>query len=626
MTKRIILIIVAAVVLALVIGFAWFWFFSGTGAPTPQGSTFGSGDTRNTPGGSTQTTPTNNIPSTVTGAAGGTNASTGGLSGASGGSSGIGITSVTGVDSVPGVDWVGDSSASGGISYGSGSGGSSFAPKTVNQLNTDNVTGSPTILGTYGSNPGASSGNLGLAVGGIIGAGVGCAAYFGFQTLGAADATKDAVANPAALAGGYVLTFDWAQAKKQSTNEFKNIGDCLARTIGRAVIQQMTNSVVNWINSGFNGKPSFVTNFQQYFTNVGDQAAGEFIRGTSLSFLCSPFQLKIRIAIAQSYARRNNAASCSLTGIVKNVNSFLSGNWSQGGWGGLLQLTTMPTNNPYGAYAYAQIGLSNAQTSAINNANRNISPGGFISLQKCDTQQGPNQSGTAGYQNCKVTTPGSVIEQSLKDTLQQPYLANQLAQSFDQIISALMNQLITKTLYNGLSSLSGQNGYASDYLTPEQQQAQNTAQTLLTSMQTDVQIAQQFGSVAQGSIGDIQNAQQQLKSLADCYVSKNKIADASTTEQTIANLDAQVDGYNNTITRANQAIAVLQDLESRDLNVVTPQDVSAVQAAYTQAQGSGVLLTQADVTNAQQDRTTLQANLTNRNATTRDALQQCNAL
>ena len=32
---------------------------------------------------------------------------------------------------------------------------------------------------------------------------------------------------------------------------------------------------------------------------MGDQAAGEFIRGTGLAFLCSPFQLQIRIAIAQ---------------------------------------------------------------------------------------------------------------------------------------------------------------------------------------------------------------------------------------------------------------------------------------------------------------------------------------
>ncbi len=613
--------------MALLVGLLWFWFFRGGAAPTPQTGTFGSGQTKTT--GTTGATggQTTNIGTNVVGG-GGNTTSSGGLSGGNGGGNGSTFTpgttqTVPGVEQVPGVDWLGGSIGGGGVNNPT----TSFVPKTVNQLNSNTVTGTPGILGTFGSDPGKNGSDLGLAVGGIIGAGVGCAAYFGFQSLGEAKAATEGGVQ--SLTGGFVLVYDWRQASKQSSNQFKDIGDCLARTIGRAVIQQMTNSVVNWINSGFNGKPSFVTNFQQYFTNVGDQAAGEFIRGTSLSFLCSPFQLKIRIAIAQSYARRNNAGTCTLTGIVKNFDSFISGNFSQGGWGGLLQLTTVPTNNPYGAYAYAQIGLATAQSNAVNNANRNITPGGFISLQKCDTSlaAGPNQNGSAGVpQNCKVTTPGSVIEDSLKETLKQPYLANQLAQSFDQIISALMNQLITKTLYNGLTSLSGQNGYSANYLTPEQQQAQSNAQALITDMQTRVQVAQQYGSVQQGSISDIQNAQQQLKNLADCYQTNGKTSLASSTTDTLNAYDSQIDAYNSRITHANQAIATLQELQTRTLNVATPADVTAIQAAYQQAISSGSLITQADVTSAQQDRTTLQSNLSGRNAATAAALQQCNAL
>src|SRR6185369_9942155 len=104
-----------------------------------------------------------------------------------------------------------------------------------------------------------------------------------------------------------------------------------------------------------NGQPSFVQNFNQYFANVADQAAGEFIKGSSLSFLCSPFAPQIKIAIAQRYANRNHAATCSLTKVTNNINGFLRGAWGAGGWGGLLQLTTVPTNNPYGALAYAQV-------------------------------------------------------------------------------------------------------------------------------------------------------------------------------------------------------------------------------------------------------------------------------
>ncbi len=161
-----------------------------------------------------------------------------------------------------------------------------------------------------------------------------------------------------------------------------------------------------------------------------------------------------------------------------------------------------------------------------------------------------------------IVTPGSVIESSLKDTLKQPFLANQLAQSFDQIVSALLNQLLTKTLYNGLSSLSGQNGYAADYLTPEQQAAQAAAQAMMQEMQARQQIAQQYGSVEQGAIQDIQGAQQQLETLATCYSSKGQNALASTTEVTLHTYDTQIDYYNVQITKANAAIATLQALQT----------------------------------------------------------------
>ncbi len=397
MTRRILLIIAAAVALCVFVGALWFWLFSG-GAPAPANPA-GFGSAQNKPGSTVAARQgdQNNISSNVTGAAGGgTNAVAGGQGSLSGnttsGNAGAAFNSsgsigtVAGTPTVPGVDWVGGVDNAGALTGPT----TNFVPKTANQLNTDNVGGTPQLAltpGAVAANASNSSG-LGLAIGGILGSAAGCALLPLWKTLseglGAADAGTRTI--PSGVAG-FVFVYDINAYQKNSSGQinkgFKDTWDCLARTIGRAVIQQMTNSIVNWINGGFNGKPSFVQNFQQYFTNVGDAAAGEFIRGTALSFLCSPFQLKIRIAIAQSYAR-NGGQSCTLTGIVKNINGFLNGNFGQGGWAGLINLTTMPTNNPYGAYAYAQIGLVTAQSNAVNNANRNISPGGFISLQKQD--------------------------------------------------------------------------------------------------------------------------------------------------------------------------------------------------------------------------------------------------
>ncbi len=618
MNKRIIFIIVAAVGLALLVGLVWFWFFRG-GAPAPTNTgSFGTGATKEISTTGT-TNNQNNIGSNVLGDGQGGNTSSQNISvsgGKSGGSSGIqngGVSTVPGVATVPGVEWLGGT----GGSIGGGA-TTDFVPKTINQLNNGSVGGSPGIVGSFGSTDLSGSNNNGLGLAGLLGAGAGCALLPVFEGIGNTEAgTKSAIA----LAGGFVLTYDFNVYSKQAAKGAfgEGLADCLARTIGKAVIQQMTNSIVNWINSGFNGKPAFVTNFERFFSNVGDQAAGEFIRGSALSFLCSPFKLQIKVAIAQSYARRNAAASCTLTGAIKNINSFMNGNFSQGGWGGLIQFTTVPTNNPYGAYAYAQAGLAGAQQNAINSANRNVTPGGFISLQKCTNDP------YTGAKDCKVVTPGAVIEDSLKETLKQPFLANQLAQSFDQIVSALLNQLVTKTLYNGLSSLSGTNGYAANYLTPEQQKAQADAQTLLVDMQSRSQLAQQYGSVMQGSIGDIQNTQQQLQSLVNCWLGKEKTAQASTTEMALHSYDPLIDSYNQKITHANAAIAALQDFQTQIINITSPQDVATVRAAYDRAIASGTLIAPVDVTNAQQDRTGLQEALQTRNQTTQNELDQCYA-
>ena len=608
MTRRIIFILLSALGLALVVGLVWFWFFTGM-PPAPATGTFGAGATKTT--GTTGTINNqNNLPSNVL-PAGTTGAGTGAGAQSSGGQT-FSAGNVGGVEAVPGVAWLGGSGFGGGTGGGPTTG---FVPSKINQLNDGTVGGTPGLVGSFGgADIGNNSNSLGLA--GLVGTAAGCALLGAFKAAGEAQAGAETAA---AVGGGMVLVIDWRLNAKQATPQYKDMGDCLMRTIAKAVLQQITSSIVNWINSGFNGKPSFVTNFNQFFNNVGDQAAGEFIRGTGLAFLCSPFQMQIRIAIAQSYARRG-AASCTLTGVIKNINSFMNGNFSQGGWGGLLQFTTIPTNNPFGAYAYAQIGLQSSINSAQNNARNNLSPGGFISLQKCDP---PNSK------NCKVTTPGTVIEGTLRKSLDigQEQLADiGVSGSFDAIISALLTQLTTRSLYQGLSTLSGPSGYAANYLTPEQQKAQTDAQAMLNQLQGYLQVAQQYGSVQQGSINDIQNTQQQLHTLADCYSGKGQTAQASSTQEIITNYDNSIAVYNANITKVNQGIALLQDLQTQTISIASAADVSAVTARFNDALGSGAIISQADFTNASQDRTTLQSYLAGRNSATAADLQQCNAL
>lgn len=422
-------------------------------------------------------------------------------------------------------------------------------------------------------------------------------------------------------------------AAKQRTSQ--NIITCLVKTIAQAAIDQITRSIVNWINSGFNGSPSFVTNFNQYFANVADQAAGTFIKGSALSFLCSPFAPQIKIAIAQSYANRNAAASCSLTKVTNNVNGFLKGNFGAGGWGSLLQFTTVPSNNSFGAYAYGKIEMQGAITNAQNNANRNISPGGFISVQKCDNTPliAYGTGRVPDNKNCKVTTPGQVVQDSLKTSFDSSINQLQVAQNINEIIQALINQLIIKSLYGGLANA---NTGVTNPLAPAVDQAASAqAQALLTTLQASASAAVQFATVKQGSASDIQQVQNNFNTAYNCWQNastsaalsldqKNTAAqNAAAADTQIDQLQTRIDTYNDDIERANTALSTIQNLQSQVMFAATPEDIQA--ATYAIQAATPSLLGAADVTTAQQDRASLQAQLTATNSQAQASLAQCRA-
>lgn len=456
-----------------------------------------------------------------------------------------------------------------------------------------------------------------------------------------------------------------SQQGEQSIDQFMG---CITRNIAKIMLQQITSSVVNWINSGFNGSPAFVQNPTQFVQRTADVIAGQYIQSSALSFLCSPFQLQVRIAIAQSYANRN-AASCTLTQVSNNITNFMRGSFSTaGGWPAFLSFTSIPTNNPYGAFIYASAGLSGTIQTAQGQVQTDLLQGsGFLSFQQkvagsCTNTTTPpppslNKSVTAVngpspnsanptqqlYQVCDyvTATPGKVIADSLGATQKSTLDQLTLAKSFDEIISALINQLMTRTLQGGLSNLSGANGYASNFYTADQQQSQNQQQALLAQMQSDTGTAGQYGNVQQGSIQDIQSAQNQLNNAYNCW---NNVAQASTTatitvstkaqavtnaasaSTTLNSLNTTVNSYNDRITKVNVAIIALQELQSRVLSAGSAADVSAVQSDYNAAKAAGQFPTGADVTNAQQNRVTLQSQMSTVSQQANTSLQQCNAV
>jgi len=250
----------------------------------------------------------------------------------------------------------------------------------------------------------------------------------------------------------------------------------LAIDMAQRILANITSSLVNWIQSGFNGSPAFVTNMNDLVSNSADQAIGEFIQSptSGLSLLCQPFALKIRIALAIGFSTQQYQG-CTLTQVTDNIESF--GN-SFNTWNQWLDVTTVPENNQYGAYVQASGILSDKINAALNNVNSEVNRnGGFLDYQQCDQWEdsaavslrladegdiGGDETDAQLAEDEKpqcthshTTTPGTAISNALSGSYSAEFNKIGLANDIDEVISALVNELVSETITGAGGLLGG---------------------------------------------------------------------------------------------------------------------------------------------------------------------------
>lgn len=213
------------------------------------------------------------------------------------------------------------------------------------------------------------------------------------------------------------------------------------------VLEEIIIAMTDWVKSGFKGSPAFVTDFDGFLLDTADKAAGEFLLlDGPLEFLCSPFKLDIRLAIQANYLSRGAyyKPECSLSEAIDNVDAFLAGDFSQGGWDGWASMTLNPRNNLYGSLLTAQgefeIAIQGAKRQEIDYLSFG---GGFFGVEECDEDG-----------NCYRVTPGSVVEDALNNTLNLGNERLTVGDELSEFIAALLSQLLSSVLGNegGLAS------------------------------------------------------------------------------------------------------------------------------------------------------------------------------
>ena len=254
--------------------------------------------------------------------------------------------------------------------------------------------------------------------------------------------------------------------------------DGIAWALVNTLLQQMIQGITDWVSSGFQGTPAFITDFKGYLMNVGDVVAQDFIEGTPLETLCTPFKLNIQVALSIQYAKTTRYAQrnkqCTISGIVGNVENFINGDFLQGGWDGWFQMTLNPQNNIYGSMLEAETAFKASIGSERDKEVNLLSFGqGLFSTKD---------------ENGDVITPGKTVETGLNHALGLPGDRLALADEIDELIAALLGQLVQTVMGGGIGNLAGGGGggggggntYWDNVATQQNQQGSTNAGTLFT--------------------------------------------------------------------------------------------------------------------------------------------------
>lgn len=199
--------------------------------------------------------------------------------------------------------------------------------------------------------------------------------------------------------------------------------DSIAVPIAQQMVDDMVKSTIDWANTGFEGGPAYVTDPEGFYAESADQAAGQFIEGADLGFLCSPFQRDIRISLQHEYygPREKNKFQCTFSEALGNIDEFFDGNFERGGgWEAWFAVTQDPVNNPYGGFLKAQIELDSviAKKTGLEREQLAINQG-FKSLKGCMATN-PSEDVIRAYESGDYKNPAK--QNNLTPALADAYL------------------------------------------------------------------------------------------------------------------------------------------------------------------------------------------------------------
>jgi len=436
--------------------------------------------------------------------------------------------------------------------------------------------------------------------------------------------------------------------KSMWTKEF--IWDGLAYQIARIAVQQMVSSTIDWINSGFQGNPAYITDLDGYLESIGDVVVGEYIYGSKLNFLCSPFALDVKNALMVQYYRgKTYEPRCTLSEVTNNIDGAfdgLSNEWDWDVWNSITQTTT---NNPFGSFIDTSVNLNTDIRNKRNQEQIKIGWGdGFLSWEECIEEL----AGDPTTVECSIKTPGSVLAGITNDSITIGGKALIQADEINEIVGALLSQLVQQVAGpDGLSGSSkgsgGQASYTSS-LSSNQGDVSGLIKNSIDSINEDLKTENSYLTPKQNSLNAAKESRLKLEELSNCYIEKGQIAYENTPSQklwksggdyitpTIAN--NRSNNATSTISLIPQPIInridpqvfssqnIIETLNNTKTDVQTAQNVFSLNSILNDYQiilEKNLLHTIEDIANAQVEKEGIIDQMNTLNQTTEEQITEC---
>lgn len=248
--------------------------------------------------------------------------------------------------------------------------------------------------------------------------------------------------------------------------------DPLAWVAKSAVLQNMSQSILNWTGSGFSGSPAFVTNLRDHLRSINDEVAEDFLEQLATSgSIESPFRTDVADALRQNFFRSTGENSFADT-VQYDLPEECS---TEGNFQCWIQRWSNPANNPFGLYQLAETELTRRTSETETNRRQEIDWGrGFFS--QCDSDSNDQTAGeTEGTEsvtltespaspaNCSISFPGALGEALNAKVLGVPIDTLISADEISEVLIGFLQNMALSALQNGLTgdnSSEGRGGVA----------------------------------------------------------------------------------------------------------------------------------------------------------------------